>query len=202
MTISPRRYLGLVLRRTWRQSLDTAQSIIFALIIIAGLLTYFVPQIKVMVDLGGWQVAALIAGAVLVVRLLLAPYWLWRDQQIENQNLVQQLDRRKVREAVLRDIALLRAREAQLRIRMEADVQSHTDWTQEFEDLREEIADKIKEGFGPAQAELYTTAGNLIPRSAVRVLNPNHQVQLEFCIRDIDYLFSFIDRFTPTALEP
>ena len=37
------------------------------------------------------------------------------------------------------------------------------------------------------------------PRSAVRVLNPNHQVQLEFCIRDIDYLLSFIDRFTPTA---
>jgi divalent metal cation (Fe/Co/Zn/Cd) transporter len=195
-------YLWLVLRRAWRQSLDTAQSVLFALIIIAGLLTYFVPQIKVMIDLGGWQVAALIAGAVLIIRLSLAPYWIWKDQQIENQNLVQQLDRRKVREAALRHIALLRAREAQLRFRMEADVQSQTDWTQEFEDLRKEIADKIKEGFGPAQAELYTTAGNVIPSSSVRVLNPNHQMHLEFCIRDLDYLRSFIDRLTPTALEP
>jgi hypothetical protein len=194
-------YLWLVLRRAWRQSLDTAQSILFALIIIAGLLTYVVPQIKVMVDLGGWQVAALTVGAVLVIRLFLAPYWIWKDQQSENQNLVQQLDRRKVREAVLRDIALLRACEAQLRIRMEADVQSQKDWTQEFEDLRKEIADKIKEGFGPAQAELYTTAGNLTPSSSVTVLNPNHQMQLEFCIRDLDYLRNFIDRFTPTALE-
>ena len=52
---------------------------------------------------------------------------------------------------------------------MEADVQSKGDWTEEFESLRKEIADKIKEGFGAAEAELYTTAGNLVPRSSVNV---------------------------------
>ena len=187
-------YLWLVLRRAWRQSLDTAQSILFALIIIAGLLTYFVPQIKVMVDLGGWQVAALTAGTVLVVRLLLAPYWIWKDQQIENQNLIQQLDKRKVRDAALVAIAKLRAREADLRIRMERDAQSQTDWTEEFEGLRKEIADKIKEGFGVAQAELYTTAGNLYRRSSVRVPNPKHQLHLDFCVRDLDYLDDLITR--------
>ena len=200
MKIGPLTYLGLVLRCVWPHSFHTAHSILLGLVIIGGFLSLIFPQIKI-ADLEGWKVAALIVGAVLAVRLLLAPYWIWKDQQSENQNLVQQLDIRKVREAALRDIALLRACEAKLRIRMEADVQSQKDWTQEFEDLRKEIADKIKEGFGPAQAELYTTAGNLIPSSSVRVLNPNHQMQLEFCIRDLDYLRNFIDRFTPTALE-
>ena len=143
-----------------------------------------------MFDLHGWQVASLALGSIVGVRLVLAPYWLWRDQQIENQRLAQQLDRRTVREEALRDIASLRARVAALRIRMEADVQSKGDWTEEFESLRKEIADKIKEGFGAAEAELYTTAGNLIPRSSVNVRDAKHRLQLEFCIRDLDYLTS------------
>ena len=91
-------------------------------------------------------------------------------------------------------ISKLRAREADLRIRIERDAQSQTDWTKEFEDLRREIADKIREGFGAAEAELYTTAGNLYVRSAVNVANPKHQLQLDFCIRDLDYLDAFIKR--------
>jgi hypothetical protein len=54
-----------------------------------------------MVDLHGWQVAAFVLGTIVGVRLVLAPYWLWRDQQIENDKLVQQLDRKRVREEAL-----------------------------------------------------------------------------------------------------
>jgi hypothetical protein len=198
MRTGPFTYSWLVLRVAWRHSFHSAHTILLGLIIGVGLLTYFVPQINVMFDLHGWQVALFVLGSIVGVRLVLAPYWLWRDQQIENQRLAQQLDRRTVREEALRDIALLRARVAALRIRMEADVQSQRDWTEEFESLRKEIADKIKEGFGAAEAELYTTAGNLIPRSSVNVRDAKHRLQLEFCIRDLDYLNEFVQRFQRT----
>ena len=188
-------YIWLVLRVAWRHSFHSAHSILLGLIIGIGLLTYFVPQIKFMVDLHGWQVAASVLGSIVGVRLVLAPYWLWRDQQIENQRLVQQLDSKKVREEALHEIASLRARVANLRIRMEADVQSQVDWTREFEDLRKDAADKIKQGFGAAEAALYTTAGNLVPRSSVNVADAKHRLQLEFCIRDLDYLSEFVRRF-------
>jgi hypothetical protein len=88
----PVTYIWLVLRVAWRHSFHSAHAILLGLIIGIGLLTYFVPQIKVVVDLHGWQVAALVLGSIVGVRLVLAPYWLWRDQQIENQRLLQQLD--------------------------------------------------------------------------------------------------------------
>ena len=127
MRTGPVTYIWLVLRVAWRHSFHSAHSILLGLIIGIGLLTYFVPQIKVMVDPHGWLVAALALGSIVGVRLVLAPYWLWRDRQIENQRLVQQLDRRRVREEALHDIASLRARVANLRIRMEADVQLQVD---------------------------------------------------------------------------
>jgi hypothetical protein len=194
MGTGPLTYLWLVLRRAWQHSFRAAHSIILALIICGGILTYCVPQIQVMVDLGGWQVAALTMGGILAVRLVLAPYWLWKDQQVLNQRMARQLDQRKAREEALHELALLRARIAKLRIRMEADAQSKVNWTKDFESLRAQVANKIKEGFGPAEAELYTTAGNLVQRSSVRVADRNHQLQLEFCIRDLDFLDEFIRR--------
>jgi hypothetical protein len=185
-------YISLVLRTALRHSFHSTHSILLALFIAVGLITYCVPQVQVMIDVNGWQVAGLVLASIVIVRLVLAPYWLWRDQQIENQQLAQQLDRRRAREKALHEIALLRAREASLRIRMERDTQSTVDWTQEFEDLRKEIAEKIKKGFGDAEAELYTIAGNLTPRSSINVANPKHRMQLEFCIRDLDYLSDFI----------
>ncbi len=191
----PVRYILLVLRRACQHSFDAASSIILALIILSGVLTYCVPQIQVMVDLGGWRVAAWTVGAVVAVRLLSAPYWLWKEQQLENQALAQKLDQRETAKSTLHEIALLRARLANLRIRMAADAQSNVNWTEEFEGLRAEVANKIKEGFGPAEAELYTTAGNLVRRSP-GVRDPNHQLQLDFCIRDLDFLDEFIRRYS------
>jgi hypothetical protein len=89
-------------------------------------------------------------------------------------------------------------REAALRIAMEADLNSKTDWTGMFEGLRKEIGDKIEEGFGPTQAELYLTVGNLVRRPLIRVANSKHQTQLEISIRDLDYLDDFIRRFEPS----
>jgi superfamily I DNA/RNA helicase len=74
-------YLSLVIRTAWRHSFHAAHSAILALIIAAGLVTYFVPQVEVLVDLHGWQVATFVLSSIVVIRLLLAPYWIWIDDQ-------------------------------------------------------------------------------------------------------------------------
>jgi hypothetical protein len=75
-------YLWLVIGTAGRHSFHAAHSVILALIILAGAVTYFVPRVEVMVDLHGWQVAAVVLGSIVGVRLFLAPYWIWKaDQQ-------------------------------------------------------------------------------------------------------------------------
>ena len=69
-------YLWLVIGTAWRHSFHAAHSVILALIILAGAVTSFVPQVEVMVDLHGWQVAAIVLGSIVGVRFFLAPYWI------------------------------------------------------------------------------------------------------------------------------
>ena len=74
-------YLWLVIKTAWRHSFHAAHSVILGLIIAGGLLSYFVPRVHVMVDLHGWQVATVVLGSIIAVRLILAPYWIWQEQE-------------------------------------------------------------------------------------------------------------------------
>jgi phosphate/sulfate permease len=74
-------YPWLVIKTAWRHSFHATHSIILALIMLAGLVTYFLPTVEVMVDLHGWQVATLVLGGVIAVRLFLSPYWFWKEDQ-------------------------------------------------------------------------------------------------------------------------
>jgi hypothetical protein len=71
------RYCRLVFHVALSHSLHAAHSIILVLIIVAGLLVYLFPAIEIVPDLHGWEVAALVLGGIVAVRLLLAPYWIW-----------------------------------------------------------------------------------------------------------------------------
>jgi hypothetical protein len=78
------RFYGLVVREAFRHSLDIAQGIIFLVLLVAGAIAYGNPEIKPMIeayDLGGWRVAAIVFGGIILIRLILAPYWLWRAAQ-------------------------------------------------------------------------------------------------------------------------
>jgi hypothetical protein len=108
----------------------------------------------------------------------------------EEKNRADKLHRERHQEVVLREIAMLRARVARLRIEMEQDVQSLKDWEPEFEGLRAEIARKIQEYSNAAEAEIFTTAGNLRDRSTV--VGTKHDLYINFCIRDLDWLDNFI----------
>lgn len=91
MGLGPFSYIWLVIRTAWRHSFHAAHSVILALIILAGAVTYFVPQVEVLIDLHGWQVATVVLGSIIAVRLLLAPYWIWKSDQHHLATLGNQL---------------------------------------------------------------------------------------------------------------
>ena len=112
MRSGPFTYLWLVIKTASRHSLHATHSIILALIILAGLVTSVVPQVEVLVDLHGWHVGAAVLGGIIAVRLLLAPYWIWRNDQgrlavliDQVANKVQNEHRLAARTAALDDIA-------------------------------------------------------------------------------------------------
>lgn len=71
-----------MLRVALSHSLTPAQDIIFILLIVAGLVTYFAPGVHVGIDVTAWHVAAIVLGGIVLLRLLMAPYWIHKaDQQ-------------------------------------------------------------------------------------------------------------------------
>jgi hypothetical protein len=70
-----------VLATAFSQSLDLAQATIFVIIILAGATAYFFPAAKMTTDLSGWEVGAIVFGLIIAVRLLLSPYWIWKEDQ-------------------------------------------------------------------------------------------------------------------------
>jgi hypothetical protein len=78
------RFYGRVFREAFRHSLDIAQAAAFLLFILAGLVVYAVPAVKMTVEalqLNGWQIGFGLLASIFVMRLVLAPYWLWRAAQ-------------------------------------------------------------------------------------------------------------------------
>jgi hypothetical protein len=81
------RYCGRVLHVALSHSLHAAHSIILVLLIVAGLATSLIPSLEIIPDLHGWQVAASVLTAIVGVRLLLAPFWIWQEGRATIQKL-------------------------------------------------------------------------------------------------------------------
>jgi hypothetical protein len=69
------------------QAPGIAQDILFGIFIVAGIVLYFLKRANVitvvtswMNDVTGWQIAATVLGTIFAIRLLLAPYWLYREK--------------------------------------------------------------------------------------------------------------------------
>jgi hypothetical protein len=85
------RYYLLVLKTAFVHLIDYAQAIIFVVLIIAGVAASCVPSLKMQIEWTGWQVAALILGSVIALRLVLAPFWIWQEQHASGDVLQQRL---------------------------------------------------------------------------------------------------------------
>ena len=83
------RYYGLLFRMALRHSLSSAQDFIFLALIALGLAAWLFGRLGMTFDAATWmqtvttwQIATMVLGAIVVIRLLLAPYWIWKEQQI------------------------------------------------------------------------------------------------------------------------
>jgi hypothetical protein len=94
------RFYWLVAREAYRHSLDIAQAVIFVALMLGGVVVAFNPSLKPMIeslDLGGWKIAALVFGSIILIRLLLAPYWLWKAAESRSQTSPERSIDHKVR---------------------------------------------------------------------------------------------------------
>jgi hypothetical protein len=69
-------------------SLSIAQDVIFATVIVLGFIVYLAPGPHMGIDFGqwslamsAWQIAAIVAAIIFGLRLILAPYWIYQEQQ-------------------------------------------------------------------------------------------------------------------------
>ena len=81
------RYYGLVFRTAFTHSLSIAQDVLFLAILVIGAATWFAPVFQMTIDFAfapsGWAVAAITFGLILGMRVLLAPYWIWKEERIK-----------------------------------------------------------------------------------------------------------------------
>jgi len=81
-------YIGLVFRTAWGHSASLARNIIFYAIVIIGAAAFLVPTLGMTIDTAG--LLSLLSnpkfgfglfGAIVISRILCAPYWIWKDDQ-------------------------------------------------------------------------------------------------------------------------
>jgi hypothetical protein len=78
-------YYSLVVKTAFRHSIHHTQAILFVLFIVTGAAVatakHIAPAFAAMIpNITTWQIAAITLGALIVTRLLLAPYWLYKEQ--------------------------------------------------------------------------------------------------------------------------
>jgi hypothetical protein len=80
------RYIKAVVLMALRHAITPAQDIIFGLLILAGTAHYFFPKFHMGIDPAGWEAAVIILSGVVATRLVLAPYWIYKEDQAKIQS--------------------------------------------------------------------------------------------------------------------
>jgi hypothetical protein len=79
------RYYSLLVRTAFTHTLSVAQHVLFVFMLIVGAAIWFAPNFYMTIALtsppDGWTVAAVTFGLIIGIRLLLAPYWIWKTER-------------------------------------------------------------------------------------------------------------------------
>ena len=87
------KYYGRVLYVACTHTFHAAHTILMSIILVAGVLTYFVPRFRGGIDIDDQKLMVIIVGATVSIRLFLAPYWIFSKQKGELDSQRSQLDR-------------------------------------------------------------------------------------------------------------
>lgn len=81
------RFYGRALALAFTRTPGLAQDILFVVFVVAGAILYILKRLGMIADTSswmsqvtGWQITAAVAVTIIAIRLLLAPYWLYREQ--------------------------------------------------------------------------------------------------------------------------
>jgi|SRR5271166_3241161 len=89
------RYYGRVLRVAFTHSINIAQAVIFALVILFGLATRLLPKSITLTSwasaLAGWQIAAEVLGGIVIIRLVLGGYWVFDAEKKRSDGAEQKI---------------------------------------------------------------------------------------------------------------
>jgi hypothetical protein len=72
------RFYGGIIKLAFSHSVSLAQGVVFIAFIVVGIASRFAPN--AVMNVGTWQVAALVFGSIVLIRLLLAPYWMAQER--------------------------------------------------------------------------------------------------------------------------
>jgi hypothetical protein len=82
------RYVWRIAAVAFSHSLSIAQDVIFGTVIVLEFIVYLAPGPHIGIDFGqwslamsAWQIAAIVAAIIFGLRLILAPYWIYQEQQ-------------------------------------------------------------------------------------------------------------------------
>jgi hypothetical protein len=89
------RYYVRLVRVALTHSFHAAHGVLLIFLIVVGVIPYLDPRIEILVDPHGWAPAALIVVSIIAVRLCLAPFWIWKEDQKQLATLRQQLASRE-----------------------------------------------------------------------------------------------------------
>jgi hypothetical protein len=132
------RYYWLVVRTAFSHSLSVAQDVLFLCIIGVGAAIWLAPKLSVTVDLpawasalNGWAIAAVTLGTIFAIRLVLAPYWIWRNQQpsFERRQSAEALNEVFNRTRELSNTPIANAEEYKV---WESNVDTHAAWMRQI----------------------------------------------------------------------
>jgi hypothetical protein len=152
------RYYWLVVRTAFSHSLSVAQDVLFLCIIGVGAVIWLAPKLSVTVDLpawasalNGWAIAAVTLGTIFAIRLVLAPYWIWRNQQpsFERRQSTEALNEVFNRTRELSNTPIANAEEYKV---WESNVDTHAAWMRQILHKKlppEEISMLISAPAGP-----------------------------------------------------
>jgi len=101
-------YCRLVFCTAWRHSASWAQVIIFFIFVIAGAAILLMPRFGMTFDASGLAAMlsnptfyAILFGSVVLVRLVCAPYWIWKEERAARINVESQIEELSARHAPL-----------------------------------------------------------------------------------------------------
>lgn len=96
------RYYASVVRMAFSHSVSKTQDFLFIVITLAGAAVFTAKRIGVNTDLtswvaelNGWMVAASVLGLIFFIRLALAPYWIWKQQNERLRELEKAAEQRE-----------------------------------------------------------------------------------------------------------